>query len=117
MTKHIATYSDTIEIFEILNTFETIKEKLFDCLRKETLTPSDHAQITQWLTDYPTLVTTTNTNSWTPLHIAAECGKQHILEILLQKGADKEAQTKNGSPPLHIAAQYGHKKIQVPSRR
>ena len=105
MRKHIA-ISTTPSI-----SFETIKNQLYEYLRKKTLTPSDHAKITQWLTDYPTLVTTTGPYGWAPLHLAAEFGKQNIVETLLQHSAKIEAQTKLGSTPLHVAARYGQQLI------
>ena len=71
--------------------FKTITDQLYDYLRKETLTLSDQAQIRKWLTNYPTIVTTTYTNSWTPLHLAAYYEKRHIVKPLLEKGTNKEA--------------------------
>ncbi|EDO45485.1 predicted protein, partial [Nematostella vectensis] len=48
---------------------------------------------------------------FTPLHIAVVYGHWEIVKLLLDEGADVEAQTKNGYQPLHLAAQYGHKII------
>ncbi len=88
MEKNIAAYSDIIDILEILDSFETIKHRVFDYLRKETLTPSDLAQITKQIIDYPTLVTTTYPNSWTLLHLAAQFGHNDILETLINAEAN-----------------------------
>ena len=45
----------------------------------------------------------------TPLHIAAERGHTHIVEILVDKyKANVAARTKDGSTLIHIASKYGH---------
>lgn len=44
---------------------------------------------------------------WSPLHYATIVGQAKLAEILLQKGADPNASTKNGVTPLHLAAKNG----------
>ena len=45
----------------------------------------------------------------TPLHIAAERGHTHIVEVLVDKyRANISARTKDGSTLIHIASQFGH---------
>ncbi|KAG8539668.1 hypothetical protein GDO81_020565, partial [Engystomops pustulosus] len=43
-----------------------------------------------------------------PLHYAADCGQNEILEYLLAKGADINAADKHGITPLLSACYEGH---------
>lgn len=44
-----------------------------------------------------------------PIHIAAICGDEKVVRVLLQRGADKEARTeKIGSTPLHLACRWAN---------
>ncbi|KAJ1166417.1 hypothetical protein NDU88_006821 [Pleurodeles waltl] len=45
-----------------------------------------------------------------PLHYAADCGQEEILEFLLSKGADINAADKHGITPLLSACYEGHTK-------
>lgn len=47
----------------------------------------------------------------TPLHCAAFRGNEAMVEILLEYGADIDAQNKNGDTALHLAAIRGNRKI------
>lgn len=47
----------------------------------------------------------------TPLHCAAYRGNEAMLLLLLQNGADINAQTKDGDTALHFATIKGHRKI------
>src|SRR5258708_7020360 len=49
----------------------------------------------------------TNTDGWTPLHLAAACGCREIVELLLESGATLDAQEKGRSAPLHDACYLG----------
>lgn len=44
----------------------------------------------------------------TPLHIAAKNNSVHIAAMLIQAGACKNIDNKNGDTPLHLAAQFNH---------
>eukprot|EP00794_Sanderia_malayensis_P005571 gene5571-6259_t len=44
----------------------------------------------------------------TPLHLAAGYNHLEVAEVLLEKGADVNAQDKGGLIPLHNASSYGH---------
>eukprot|EP00050_Salpingoeca_kvevrii_P005977 m.286733 g.286733 ORF g.286733 m.286733 type:complete len:1330 (+) comp11636_c0_seq1:36-4025(+) len=62
-----------------------------------------------------TLVTSTNVNlrdlsgrKSTPLHFAAGYGRQPVIELLLERGADVDAGDQGGLIPLHNACSYGH---------
>lgn len=48
---------------------------------------------------------------YTMLSFAAECGNLGIVKFLTQKGADIHVKNSNGSVALHIAANYGYKRI------
>ena len=47
----------------------------------------------------------------TPLHYAANNGREDIENLLIESGADVNATDKNGMTPLHEAAYNGHKYI------
>jgi Ankyrin repeats (3 copies) len=44
----------------------------------------------------------------TPLHLAAQFGREDLAGPLIAAGADVEAQNRLGNRPLHVAASYGH---------
>nr|XP_027220828.1 serine/threonine-protein phosphatase 6 regulatory ankyrin repeat subunit B-like [Penaeus vannamei] len=46
-----------------------------------------------------------------PLHLAADGGHAEIVKILLQRGADKEANNYEGMTPLHLASWGGHAEV------
>ncbi len=48
-----------------------------------------------------------NKNGWTPLHYAATGPEPTIVQLLIDKGADLESESPNGSTPLMMAAGYG----------
>ena len=43
----------------------------------------------------------------TPLHVAAQFGREAAMQALLAAGADTNAQDTCGGTPLHLAVQYG----------
>lgn len=47
----------------------------------------------------------------TPLHIAAEKGFKHVVELLLDTGADVDACNDEELTPLHLASMNGRKKV------
>ena len=47
----------------------------------------------------------------TPLHVAAFCGHESIVAILLSAGASLVSEGQLGSQPLHVAAYVGHATI------
>ena len=44
---------------------------------------------------------------WTPLHYAASGPEPKVLALLLDRGADIDARSPNGTTPLMMAARYG----------
>jgi len=59
----------------------------------------------------PDLVRAVDSEGITPLHLAAEHGRQQIVELLLEKGADVNAKSGFKRTPLHYAASSGHEGI------
>ncbi|CAM9980594.1 unnamed protein product, partial [Scytosiphon promiscuus] len=53
-------------------------------------------------------VNATDSENYTPAHLASMYGNIGLLEVLVDRGARLEAQTKRGWKPLHFAAQGGH---------
>lgn len=49
-----------------------------------------------------------NRADWTPLHYAAAGGRDDIVRLLLEKGAEIDARSPNRTTPLMIAAYEGH---------
>ena len=62
------------------------------------------------LTDAPASINTFSGDGWTPLHLAAFFGQAKITEMLLSRGADVAARSKNsnGNTPLHAALAGNH---------
>ncbi len=50
-------------------------------------------------------------NGETPLHFAAWHGRTEVVIILLQRGADVNAKTKEGKIPAMFAAEVGHQDL------
>ena len=50
-------------------------------------------------------------SGWTPLHFAAQAGQIDIVEFLIAKGADVNAENLSGVTPLQFAADKAHKEI------
>jgi len=47
----------------------------------------------------------------TPIHVAAKWGKIKMVNLLMSKGANIEAKTRDGLTPLHCAARSGHHEV------
>jgi uncharacterized protein len=54
-----------------------------------------------------------NRPGWTPLHYAASGSATALVALLLDKGADIEAPSPNGTTPLMMAARYGNQESAV----
>ena len=53
----------------------------------------------------------TNKTGNTPLHIAAECGYEADVNILLDHNACSDAQNCNHETPMHLAATKGMERL------
>ena len=53
-----------------------------------------------------------SSEGWTALHYAAAYGHQQVVEILISRGAEIDAEThSSGTTPLVLASKYGHKSV------
>ncbi|KAH0539042.1 hypothetical protein FGG08_004388 [Glutinoglossum americanum] len=52
-------------------------------------------------------INATDKNGHTPLHVAARDGKRHIVQLLVDEGADMDANATDSRTPLHVAATRG----------
>ncbi|MFP6581836.1 MAG: ankyrin repeat domain-containing protein [Candidatus Hydrogenedentota bacterium] len=69
----------------------------------------DTQQVARLLKAKPEIVhTTTSTHGWTLLHMAAGGGNMRLVKILLERGAQVNAQNVHGKTALHYAASKGH---------
>ncbi|KAJ1483760.1 ankyrin repeat-containing domain protein, partial [Baffinella frigidus] len=51
-------------------------------------------------------------NGQTPLHIAAQHGREGTVRLLLDRGADVSAESRDGDTPLHdVARDSGHEGV------
>ena len=54
----------------------------------------------------PELVNAKDKNKWTPLHEAVRGSSQAIIELLVEKGADINAEASGGLTPLDLATEF-----------
>jgi Ankyrin repeats (3 copies) len=47
----------------------------------------------------------------TPLHLASQVGRLVIVELLLDRGTDANAQNDSGQTALHLASREGHRDV------
>ncbi|KAH9052184.1 ankyrin repeat-containing domain protein [Lactarius vividus] len=45
----------------------------------------------------------------TPLHLAAECGRCEVAQVLLERGVDVNSRNVDGKTPLHMAPAFKHR--------
>uniref|UniRef100_A0A671V3S8 Uncharacterized protein n=1 Tax=Sparus aurata TaxID=8175 RepID=A0A671V3S8_SPAAU len=51
---------------------------------------------------------TTGPKAQTPLHLAAQCNRPELVDLLLKAGAQVIIKPFDGLTPLHVASQQGH---------
>jgi serine/threonine-protein phosphatase 6 regulatory ankyrin repeat subunit B len=77
----------------------------------ESTRKGNAASVEALLKKHPELVNNRDADGWTPLQIAADCGKSEVAEILLAAHADVNAANPAGYTALHLAVSEGHKGI------
>jgi 26S proteasome non-ATPase regulatory subunit 10 len=65
-------------------------------------------RLVEGISDTSGLVNVSDEEGWTPLHSAASSGREAMVELLLDLGADVAAANKGGRVALHYAASKGH---------
>ena len=66
-------------------------------------TNGDLGSLRSYVSQKPEYIHRTDKNGWNPLHMAIRHGQSHIVEYLVEAGADYNSQTKDGLLPLGIA--------------
>jgi ankyrin repeat protein len=74
--------------------------------------PADAEAYNEWRTDAQRAQDTTNPGwmnpGWTPLHVAAQNGREAVSRVLLEHGAGANVPNGQGKTPFHIAVENGH---------
>lgn len=60
---------------------------------------------------HPGVLSSSNSDGWTPIFPACFHGKDDIVSLLIIKGANVRCRDKNGIFPLHMSSYKGHSKI------
>jgi ankyrin repeat protein len=79
----------------------------------EAVAHGDEPRVVQSLADSPDLVWAADRDLKTALHVAAEHDQDRIAALLIEAGADLEAQTTGGMSPLQWAAKMGGAKVEA----
>ena len=66
----------------------------------------DYGLLMKMLDNDPALANAKDSNGWTPLHEAVRGNSEAIVELLVEMGADVNAQTAYGETPLKLAKRY-----------
>lgn len=78
---------------------------------KAAITGGDAVTLQSLTAESPGLVTQKDPDGRSPLHWAADAGKQSLIEILLKARADINAKDHNGETPLNIALYSRHNDV------
>ena len=79
-------------------------------------TRQDYGMLQKLLDAQEHLVNAADTNGWTPLHESLTGNSEAILELLIEKGSDVNAKTKDGRTPLELAKYFkgeGHPFVKI----
>ena len=102
ITPSTGTSNETPETLSLQSSKESIHEAAAN---------GNEQLVSQLLTVNKSLLDSRDGNEMTPLHVAAREGKAEVVNLLLSKGADINAQYKNGGTALHLAALNGHREV------
>jgi hypothetical protein len=86
-----------------LTSCNNLSDQAFDAFRG-----GDLVKVKALLKDNPKVVSSSDLNGWTPLHITAKYGHKDVAELLLAKGAAVNAKADDGETPLDLALAKGH---------
>ena len=71
--------------------------------------------IAEYLIEARAEMNPTDDDGWTPLHLATQHGKGSVTTLLIDNGANVNAQITGGGwkgfSPLHLATYFGHKEV------
>ncbi|KAJ5173842.1 ankyrin repeats (3 copies) domain-containing protein [Penicillium coprophilum] len=109
---HIATHMGFFFVAKAL-----VSDRTIDAQGSNNLTPlhiasiNGHLELANMFKD-ANIASKDSKFGWTPLHCAADSGNQHLVRLLLDRGAQVDVQDKYvGWTPLHFAAINGHVKV------
>ena len=71
----------------------------------------DLEKVQELLAKDPSLVSSRDDLSWTPLHYAGAYGYREVARLLLARNAEVDARGDLGGTPLHVAAVNGNKDV------
>jgi len=71
----------------------------------------DLEKVQELLAEDPSLVSSRDDLTWTPLHYAAAYGYRDVAQLLLARNAEVDARDDLGWTPLHVAAVNGNKDV------
>ena len=77
----------------------------------EAARSDDLEKVQELLAKDPSLVSSRDDLSWTPLHYAAAYGYRDVAQLLLSRNAEVDARDDLGGTPLHLAAVNGNKDV------
>ena len=77
----------------------------------EAARSDDLEKVQELLAKDPSLVSSRDDLSWTPLHYAAAYGCRDVAQLLLARNAEVDARDDLGGTPLHLAAVNGSKDV------
>jgi ankyrin repeat protein len=77
----------------------------------EAASIGDVQRVRQLLDDQPELIASFSHDGWSPLHLAAHFGHLTVVDLLLARGAEVDARSKNAltNTSLHAALAGGHR--------
>lgn len=71
----------------------------------------DTPEVRALIDEVPWLAKAADQNGFTPLHVTATWGHEDLVRLLIDRGADVNAQNRAGMTPLHCASMAGHEGV------